>query len=67
MRAYMYTYGYRDPGMGQELLAGLGVACGADPLALRRASNLAEQAVGHPLPSRVRKAGPPRRGNSWRS
>jgi predicted aldo/keto reductase-like oxidoreductase len=26
MRAYMYTYGYRDPALGQELLAGLGVS-----------------------------------------
>ena len=43
------------------LLDGLGVACGVDPVALRRASDLAEQALGRPLPSRVRKAGPPRR------
>jgi uncharacterized protein len=26
MRAYMYTYGYRDPALGQELLAGLGIS-----------------------------------------
>jgi uncharacterized protein len=29
MRAYMYTYGYKDPRLGQELLAGLRV--GANP------------------------------------
>jgi hypothetical protein len=43
------------------LLDGLGVACGVDSEALRCASDLAEQALEHPLPSRVRKAGPPRR------
>jgi hydroxymethylglutaryl-CoA lyase len=44
------------------LLDGLGVASGVNAAALRRASDLAEQALGHPLPSRVRRAGPPRRG-----
>jgi hydroxymethylglutaryl-CoA lyase len=43
------------------LLDGLGVASGVEPVALRRASDLAEQALGHALPSRVRRAGPPRR------
>lgn len=42
------------------LLDGLGVPCGVDLEALRRASDRAEQALGHALPSRVRKAGPPR-------
>ena len=44
------------------LLDGLGVACGVDPILLRRASDLAEQALGHPLPSRVRQAGLRRHG-----
>jgi hydroxymethylglutaryl-CoA lyase len=43
------------------LLDGLGVECGIDPVALRLASDVAEQALGRPLPSRVRQAGPPKR------
>jgi hydroxymethylglutaryl-CoA lyase len=43
------------------LLAGLGVASGVDPGALSLASDLAERAIGRPLPSRVRRAGPPAR------
>lgn len=40
------------------LLHGLGVECGIDPEALERASDSVERALGRPLPSRVRRAGP---------
>jgi hydroxymethylglutaryl-CoA lyase len=40
------------------MLRGLGVECGIDLAALERASDSAEQALGRPLPSRVRRAGP---------
>ena len=51
MRAYMYTYGYRDPRMAQDLLAGLRI--GGDPC-----GECAECTVGCPrgfdVPVRVR-------------
>ncbi len=40
------------------LLEGLGIETGVDAAALGRASDLIEQALGHALPSRVRRAGP---------
>lgn len=40
------------------LLEGLGIETGVDAPALGRASDLIEHALGHALPSRVRRAGP---------